>query len=107
MSRSRGSDGIASVPLNLTAPGSRTVLCSYGYFSRASMTIGAAALSSCLFRSSLEMRGTGTRDIVVAVSAECQPRVRGAWAVGRLADLELGGSGVAVERHHARGVHSL
>ena len=45
----------------LYGPGNRTVLCSYGYFRRASMMTGDAPPSSCCFRSSFEMRGTATK----------------------------------------------
>jgi len=54
------------------APGKRTVLCSYGYFRRASTSTGDALPSSCCLRSSFEIRGTGTRLIVVARSPDCQ-----------------------------------
>src|SRR5262245_12708887 len=61
MSRSRGRSACA-VPLgNRIAPGSLTVLCSYGYLSRASTSTGGVPLSRRCFSSSLVIRRTGTR----------------------------------------------
>src|SRR5438552_12678750 len=60
ISRSRGK-GPADAPWPIRiAPGSFTVLCSYGYLSRASMRTGGAPLSRRCFSSSLLIRGTGT-----------------------------------------------
>jgi hypothetical protein len=53
-------------------PGSLTVLCSYGYFRRASTRIGGEALSRRSLSSSLVMRGTGTAVIVIAAVPDCQ-----------------------------------
>src|SRR4029453_5306068 len=59
-SRSRGRAGPGASLVQRTAPGRRTVLCSYGYLRRASTRTGAASLSRRAFRSSLEIRGTAT-----------------------------------------------
>ena len=65
MSRSRGNDAVAIASGSTRcAPGSVTVLCSYGYFKRTSMMTGCdkvSALSSLAFSSSREMRGTDMR----------------------------------------------
>src|SRR5215510_11933377 len=61
MSRSRGRSA-CFVPLgSRIAPGSFTVLCSYGYLSRASTRIGGVPLSRRCLSSSLVIRRTGTR----------------------------------------------
>ena len=60
ISRSRGSAGAGESRVYRIAPGSLTVLCSYGYLRRASTRTGDAPLSSRCFNSSLEIRGTDT-----------------------------------------------
>src|SRR5947207_354510 len=76
MSRSAGSARAASSSVSRMAPGSFTVLCSYGYLRRASISTGTLALSSRCFRSSLEIRGTDTRRIVIVASQRCQLGLR-------------------------------
>src|SRR5258706_16056686 len=76
------------------APGSLTVLCSYGYLRRASIKTGIEPLSSRCLRSSLVMRGTATDVIVVARLRAVNKRRR---SVG----------GGAVERQHTRRGNSL